>query len=190
MAYTYSPAFLNLSPISSDIFIATPNIAVINDVILTTSPLTPLINVISLDPLPFQTGLIALGTVNNSPETRYKMVKYVYYLVLDDWLTSDLSEILNYFTYNKDGTVSVVKNLDEVRGSINMDSESVMEKKIDYIEKNVFSKLDMAKVLVKFTEETNTTWVDIPKNKHLLKSAVKTFLVKRIKELLSEKKRD
>lgn len=180
--YTTQDIFIT----STDVLLPSTTITPVSDIILTpSSPIYPLSDILSLELLDNQPKVaLVYESVNNDPQTKYMMVKYLYYLVLDDWLYSDLSDILNYFNYG-DNRVTLTR---EPKQIINIDSDEVVEKKIDYIEKNIFTKYDMAKVIIKFLKETKTLWVDLPKNKYLLKPAVREYLIKKIrKELRSNK---
>lgn len=121
-------------------------------------------------------------SIDNLPSTIEMMVKYYYFKTLDKWLPDELSALLNYFSY-KDGKVEIVKDLSQTKKE-NKDSDEVIEKKIDYIQQNVFSKSDMKKLLKKFVQKHNTKFSYLPRNEDYLRHYVKKHLKSRIEGLV------
>jgi len=119
------------------------------------------------------------------PYWQDRIVKNTYYKVLDKWMYDELSDLLKYFVAGSNG-VELVRSIDQAKET--SDNIDVIEKKIDFIEQNLFKEHDMEKIIRKFLRETNLTWVDIPKNYYFLKDAVKHYLKKKIKQKITEKK--
>lgn len=161
----------------------------------TLSPLSPLSPLSQFSPL----GPMSPITVNldySKPLVSFyetvdpyyvkQMTNHYYFKVLDKWLLDDLSDILNFFIY-KDGKVQLIKSLDDYKlTNINLDNDEIANKKRDYIQDHVFTKYDMLDVLMKFTKDTHSKFVDLPKNEFFLKQAVKEYLIKDIKKKISK----
>lgn len=158
------------------------------------SPLSPLNHVLSpLSPGPltisFELSKPIVGvyeTIDDQPEVRKKMLNYYYDLIRDKWLLDELNDILNYVVY-RDGHASLIKNLSEYNSNnIAKDTDQIAEKKVEFLEKDIFTKYDLTELLTKFTKETNSKWVDLPKNEFFLRQATKEYIVKKIKKQLKK----
>lgn len=90
---------------------------------------------ISINPN-YSTPLVGFyDNLNEDPNVRSRMVKYIYYKVLDSWLYNDLIDLLSYLKV-RDGKVSLIDSVDDYKASnVDKDSDEVIEKKIEYIEK-------------------------------------------------------
>jgi len=119
-------------------------------------------------------------TIDNNPKVRQKMIDYYFDLIRDKWLLDELNDILNYFIYNN-GEISLT---DYNKNNIYNDTDQIAEKKVEYIEKHIFSIANLTKLLKKFIKETNTKWVMLPKHESLLRYVVKKYLVKLITKKL------
>ena len=141
------------------------------------SPLKQTIN------MTYSRPLVSLYTdLNSDPDTQKRMVRYLHLKALDDWLQGDLSDILNYFkVYN--GKVDVIKSKSEYNPN-NKDSQDVINKKIDFIEKYFLTKRYMVKLVTEFINKTGFQWVDIPKHKFFFKQLLKDEMMKMIKKSL------
>ena len=123
-------------------------------------------------------------TIDTNPEVRAKMLNYYYDVIRDKWLLDELNDFLNYFIY-RDGKVTMVKNLSDYSpNNISKDTDQIAEEKVKYINKNIFGRKKLAKLISKFTSETGTKWVDLPRNEFLFRKAVKEYLKKLIKREL------
>lgn len=129
-----------------------------------------------------------LETIDNNPDVRRKMINYIYDLVRDKWLLDDINDVLNYFVYSN-GQIQMISNLNEYNpNNIMKDTNQIAEKKVEFIENMLFTKHDLKHVLRKFIKETNTKWVDLPKNKFFLKQGIKEYIIKKIKNKLRNNK--
>jgi len=160
-----------------------------DSIVSTISPFSPLNSIFTPVPLTinweFNRPIIGMyETIDTNPDVRSKMLRYYFDLIRDDWLLDDLNDILNYFNY-KDGKVNMINKLEEYNpNNIAKDTDQIAEKKVEFIEKNVFTKHDLKHVLRKFTKESNSKWVDLPKNEFFLKKVVKEYIIKEIKNKL------
>lgn len=125
--------------------------------------------------------------LNADPKIHTRLTKYFYYKLLDKWLYEDLIDILNYFKI-KDGKVSLIDNLKEYDPtSVDKDSDENIQKKIDFIEKFFLTKNMMYKILSEYVKGSETGWIDLPKNDFFIKQVVEDKLIKKLKQLISEK---
>lgn len=184
-----SPYTTSSDPISNVLlspFISDPlsNVLLSPDVIM--SSIFPISNLPPMTVnLEFSKPLISFyETIDDNLSVREKMVKYYFDIIRDKWLLDELNDILNYFTY-KDGKVSMIKKLSDYDPkNISKDTDKIAEEKVKYIEKHVLDKYDLTKLLAKFTKETGSKWVNLPKNEFFLRIAVKEYLMKEIKKKL------
>ena len=159
------------------------------------SPLSPLNHVFSpVTPGPltlsFELTQPIIGfyeSIDNNPDVRKKMINYYYDLVRDKWLLDDLNDILNYFVY-KNGQVSMIKNLSEYNpNNIANDTDQIAEKKVEFIEKEIFTKYHLTDLLTRFSKESNTKFVDMPKANYFVKDSIEKYIKKEIKKKLKGK---
>ena len=185
MSIIFTPTSSLYTP-SSTLIISDPasDVLVSSDVILSsifpTTTLPPL--TISLD---YSKPLISFyETIDDNLSVREKMVDYYFDLIRDKWLLDELNDILNYFIY-RDGKVNLIKNLSEYNpNNISKDNDKIAEEKVKYIEKHIMDKYDLTKLLSKFTKETGSKWVNLPKNEFFLRIAVKDHLIHKIKKAI------
>jgi hypothetical protein len=184
MSTTSSPYIVTDSILSTDIF----------SPVSTLTPYSPIISTIPSGPLTlsfdYSKPLVGVyETIDDLPEVRKKMLNYYYDLIRDKWLLDEINDVLNYFV-NRDSNISMIKNLNEYDpNTIEKDTDKIAEKKVEYIEKNIFTKYDLTSVLNKFTKETNTKWVDLPKNDFFLRQVVKEYIIREIKKKIKESKK-
>jgi len=173
--------------------IMSPNVFLTSDRIISSvtpfSPYSPLFNTLSPGPLTlsldFSKPVIGFyESIDTNPEVRKKMLDYYFDLIRDKWLLDDLNDVLNYFVH-RDGKISMIKNLSEYSSTnIDKDTDKIAEMKVEYIEKNVFTKYNLMHVLEKFTKEINSKWVDLIKQEFFLKQVVKEYIIREIKKKL------
>jgi hypothetical protein len=148
-------------------------------ILTTTTPYLPSVNVgYSYPTLSFYEDL------SSRPDIQKRLVKYYYYKVLDKWLFSDLIDILNYFTV-KDNRVDIIKSkLEYNPTTVDKDSNDIIQKKINFIEKVIFSTNDIYKIIKKYVQETGTRWVDLPKNEFFLRQVIEDELKRKIRKAM------
>lgn len=123
-------------------------------------------------------------TIDNQPNIQKMITTYYYYKVLDQWLYDDLSDVLNYFRVSN-GNVQLISSVDEYKPlNINLDDEQTIDAKIDFIQKNLFTKYDMYEVLYNLTKETKSKFVNLPKKEYFVKQAVRDYFNKKFREIL------
>ena len=116
--------------------------------------------------------------LNADPRIHKRMVKYIRFKALDNWLADDISEVLGYLKING-GKVSVIKKMSEFN-----ESDRNIEYKINFIERNILTHEMVYKIASRFVLETNTNWYDIPKYDYHLKRIVKKALRKKFEKLI------
>jgi hypothetical protein len=120
-------------------------------------------------------------TIDNDPNVRLTMTNYYYDLIRDDWLLDELNDILNYFIY-QNGKVEMIKKIDEYKSSnISNDTDKIAEEKVKYLTKNLFNRYNLIEALTQFTKETQTKWVNLPKNELYLRKFIRDYLMKEIR---------
>jgi hypothetical protein len=121
--------------------------------------------------------------LNADPELRNRMIKHFYFFkTLGEWLSDDMIELLSYFV-EKDGKISLIKNVKDYKeSSAEKDSEKITKKKIEYIKENVFKKSDMKHLLTKFVKQTKINWYDLPHQDSVVQKAIKRTIDKAIRD--------
>lgn len=124
--------------------------------------------------------------MNQNPEVRHKTVMYFYYKTLDKWLFKEdgMVDILNYLKIKGDKVDVLDKMADYKDSNIVKDTQGDVEKKIKFIENNIFSKNDMEKILYSYIQETGANWYDLEKHSFYIKQAIRGFLKKKLKKLV------
>ena len=123
--------------------------------------LTPIISAFNLQAPP---SLISYENLNAKPWVREKMIAYIYYKLMDDWLYEDEMDSITNSLLDKYGK----------------DKKS----KIKYIEEYIFNMSDMKEVLTKLTNKTGINWFDLHKKEGLIKELMIKYLgpiVKKVK---------
>lgn len=107
--------------------------------------------------------------LNTDPKIHNKVAKYFYYKILDKWLLGSLKDLLGYVTI-KGGKARLT------RKKSSKDSQKVIEKKIKFLEDNVFTFRDVLNILRRVVDEDNVKWVDLYKKTYSLKKVFRTEL--------------
>jgi hypothetical protein len=119
-------------------------------------------------------------TIDNNPEMRHKMVDYFYDLARDKWFLDDINDVLNYYKYSN-GEVKIIENISEYsKNNIAKDTNKTAWEKVKYMTKTTFDKYTMKDILKTFVKNTNTKWVDLPKNKYYVMKFTKEYILKKI----------
>jgi len=153
------------------------------------TPLTQQL-MIKVEEAPFQLvyPLPSYLDMNQNPEVRKKLAKYYYYKTLDKWLLKEdgMLDILNYLQVKGD-TVHLINSISDYKETnVNKDTQDVIDKKIKYIENNIFEPYDMEKILNSYVQETGTNWYDLEKHAFYVKQAVRGFLKKKLKNMINK----
>lgn len=166
---------------------------------LLTNPILPVLPTINRYPtVPIITTINPLVTfplhpsldLNRDSKLQQMMTKYFYYKTLDKWLKreKDMLNILNYLKITDRG-VELINNINDYKSNnTDKDTQNNIDKKVDYIEKNIFSKDDMHNILKKYVKETTTNWYDLEdKATFFIKEIIKNFIKNKLKEAIQLK---
>ena len=128
------------------------------------------------------------NSLNDQPDTKFRMGKFIYYKFLDEWIhTHKFRKILNYFKITNDN-VSLLKDLGEYKKTNAEDYTKKDIKRIsEYIEKHVLSKFDMYEILHDFILLTNYEWVYIPRYVYQLSDYMKERIIEKIEKKIIKK---
>ena len=125
--------------------------------------------------------------VCNTPSIRENVTKIIYYKLLDKWLyDNDESKYLLGYLKVSDGKVNLIGDLDK-KDDYKNNSQEVVDKKVEYIEKHVLSVGDIYAILQKFTESTHVSWCELTKNKFFVRESIEKTLEKKFKRMVIEK---
>jgi hypothetical protein len=123
--------------------------------------------------------------VCDTPNIRETISKKIYYKFLDKWLydSHKSKHILKYFKYS-DGKVSLIKDLDK-KDDYDTNSHEIIDKKVDFIEHNIFRMDDLYVILKQFIAGTRVSWCDLIENSYFIREAIEKTLENKIKKLIS-----
>jgi len=125
--------------------------------------------------------------LNLDPQIHKTLTKYFYYKTLDKWLYSDLIDVLNYLKYDKGKVTYLNKITDLDLSTVDKETNTEIDAKVDFIEKHVLNKKMMHHILQKCVNETNIRWVDLPKNEYYVKQFIDNKLKRVLKNTISGK---
>lgn len=125
--------------------------------------------------------LSMVENMNADPKVHKQMTKYFYYKMLDKWLYKDSLAILSLLQINK-GNVSLIKDLDKYNADdVLKDSNDDVEKKIDFLEDNLFTQNMVQNTLHKFVGDTNINWYDMTKYEGPIREILSKTLKSKLK---------
>jgi hypothetical protein len=126
--------------------------------------------------------------LDNDEESKKKIAQYFLFKLCDKWLYGSMLKLLSYLKVHGNN-VDVIDNLKDLNFTSNDTQESI-EKKINFIENNIFSQGDMYLLLKEFTRETNSKWADLIKNySSFVKDKVKKVLKRKLIHIIENKKK-
>lgn len=131
---------------------------------------TPVVGVHPLVPRRYQ-------DLNTDGELRQRMTTYFYGKLFDQWMYSDFRFMLRNLKVSGDKVI-VSRNLDKNA------SEDDIEAKIDFIKYQVFNRDRLYRLLVVYTERTNTNWYDLRANKQHVKNLLRHKVARALRNLL------
>lgn len=132
--------------------------------------------------LEVETGL------NNNYMAQKDMTEYLHLRFLDKWLyDEDYCYLLKYLII-ADETVKPISNLSDFKeNKICEDSEKDVEKKADYIEKNILGISEMKHILKRVIEDTSFKWYELADKdvEPFVMDVVEKFVKKRLKDKIA-----
>lgn len=135
---------------------------------------------ISLPPI-LESYSYSYQDVNSDPELHQKVMKKIYTNFYNFVVPNQYPYLLNYIKKNK-GSYSIVKNTAEYKK--NKTKENEYEHKLQYIARNVYSKLDMYKDVQKFLDTYDIKWYDIEDSKKEVYDLLTSKLKKKLEDLV------
>lgn len=171
-----------LTAVSSDSVVSAP-LYVTTDSVVSSPTFVTSLNLNYSKPL-----LSMYSNLEDNEKVKRTVVKHFMYKTLDKWLYGDLIHLLGYVTI-KDKKIDIISDLSKYsKKSVDSDSDSDVEKKVNFIEKFIISKNMVRRVLDKYVSETGASWYDLPgKNDFYIKQIMEIALKKRFKKAVNEK---
>lgn len=142
------------------------------------SPSSPLIPSVRLD---YSRPIFGFyEDLNHNKSIIKRMVKYIHLKTLDEWLMDDLLELLNYVKVSGN-KVELIKGMNEYKHNAAYNEKiPILEKKVDFIERNFLSLRVMQKIVKNFIKETGYNYVDLPH----VQEQIKTYIERKLKKML------
>ena len=98
--------------------------------------------------------------MNLNYDLHIKMRDYFYHKTIDVWLKNSMKKILDYLKIDNEN-ITISKNKIENK---NIDTDEIVNKKIEFIKNNIFTKSTALKILNKYVKNTLTNWYDLPQH--------------------------
>jgi hypothetical protein len=121
-----------------------------------------------------------------TPSIKEKVSKIFYYKMLDKWLYDESKYLLKYLKVS-DGKVNLIKNLTDV-DDYDTNSQEIVDKKVQFIEDNIFKLENVFEILKKFIASTNISWCELTTNSYFVREAIEKTLKHKFKKLITSKK--
>ncbi len=119
--------------------------------------------------------------INQDPELHQKVMKKIYTNFYNFIIPSQFPYLLNYIKKSKDG-YSMVKTVKEYKK--NKTKENEYENKLQYLARNVYSKLDMYKDINQYLDTYDIKWYEIEDKKKEIYQLITNKLKNRLENLL------
>ena len=127
--------------------------------------------------------VIPYENLNKNPDVVNRLTKYFYYKTLDKWLYEELSGLQRYLKMSN-GKINVIKNeSDKDKENI---SQEEADKKVKFIEDELFSKDDMYDILMKIQQETDIELIKMSKQEFIVQGYVKKFLKREFQKMMGK----
>lgn len=126
-----------------------------------------------------------LDDVCDVENIKNQIVSAFYYKFLDKWMydKEESKKILDLFKVSEN-KVKLIENIDK-REDSSKDTQEIVDKKVDFIEKNIISKRDVYTILKKFSKETKIGWCRLIKFDELVKSSIINSIKNKIKKMIT-----
>jgi len=127
--------------------------------------------------------VIPYENLNKNPDVINRLTKYFYYKTLDKWLYDELDGLLRYLKMSN-GKIHVIKSEND-RDKENISQEEA-DKKVKFIEDEIFSKDDMYDILMKIQQETDIELIKMSKQEFIIQGYVKKFLKREFQKMMAK----
>ncbi len=126
--------------------------------------------------------------LNKDKRILKQIVKYFLYKILDKWLYNDLKNILAFVKITDDKPALIRSMSDYKPESLNSESVENIDKRADYLSKILISKELVKHVLKKFVDKNDIKWIQLDKNKSIIKKVFKKYLYSKLEEAVKSAK--
>lgn len=120
--------------------------------------------------------------VGENPVVQYNTNENLRYQFLDTWLYEEYPKLLKKLKVN-DSKVYVVSVSEEKDNNIGNDTESVLEKKSDFIGREILTLSKNRKILEAMMLKNNLKWYDLPHNKHYVMHEQAKYVKRKLEAL-------
>jgi hypothetical protein len=120
--------------------------------------------------------------VGENPIVQYDTNENLRYQFLDEWLYEEYPKLLKKLQVGG-SKVHVVSASEEKNNNISNDSESVLEKKSDFIGHEILTLSKNRKILESMIRKNNLKWYDLPHNKHYVMREQAKYVKRKLEEL-------
>lgn len=115
--------------------------------------------------------------LNTDPEVRQRMTSYYFGKLYDQWIYSDFRFMLKNLKVSGNKII-VSRNKDKNA------TESDIQAKIDFLQRRVFDRERLYRLLVVYVSRSGTNWYDLKANKQHVKNLLRHKLAFAIRKLL------
>ena len=125
--------------------------------------------------------------LNNNKNIRKEISRNIKYKILDLWLFDELAPLLGYLKVDANGDVSFISSLNEYNNNAaETDSVEIIEKKADFLEKNLVTTMFVYELLKKFVKGTGSEWIKLHKIDVLVSEFVKEHIERAIRNIVTK----
>lgn len=151
---------------------------------------SPFLNVTTVGNTGVQYSYGTYTDLNKNKGIQKKITKYFLYKILDKWLYNDFRSILAFIKIS-DGKPSLIRSMNEYNSnSVDTESAENIEKRIDYLEKILINKKLVKHVLKKIMSENNIEWINLNKNKSIIKKIFKKYIREKLESAVNSAKNE
>lgn len=121
-------------------------------------------------------------SINASKQVRKTITKYIYYKLVDEWIYTKLFPILAYVKI-VNGVPQLIESMKEYDiDNLASENDQQIEARVKYLEKNIFTKKLVSKVLKKIIKKMCFNWYEL--DKHM--NTIQQVFFEYFKELLEK----
>lgn len=120
--------------------------------------------------------------IGENPLAKYETNKDLRFKFLDKWLFEDYSDIVRMLKV--DGSmVTVLDKTDAEKNDISKDSETDLERKSDYIGREILTLRKNEKILDALCMKNNLKYFDLSHNEYFVRKAQSKYILKKLEEM-------
>jgi len=142
---------------------------------------------VSLNPL--NPRLITTGfyqDLNKDKSVQKTLSKYYFYKIVDKWIYKELLPLLAFVdtSSEKPQLIKSLANFDVQK--LAKDSDDLIEKKVNYMERFIITKDMVRHVLKKICQDNQINWYDLNKHEPKIKKVFYNYLLDKLKESIGK----